>query len=76
MAHWPEHPPRRAPRPSLARYLLARLREPSTWRGIVYLIIGLTGADLAENDRDTLVSAGLLLAGFIGAAFPDRVGQK
>ena len=51
-------------------YLVARLREPSTWRGLV-LIATAIGAHLTESQVDQVVQVGLFLAGLIGAALPD-----
>ena len=51
-------------------YLLARLREPSTWRGLV-LIATACGTALSPDQQEAIVTAGLLIAGLIGAAVPD-----
>lgn len=50
-------------------YLLARLQEPSTWRGLV-LIATACGAVLSPDQQDAIVAGGLLVAGLIGAALP------
>jgi len=52
-------------------YLLARLREPSTWRGLV-LIATACGTALSPDQQEAIVTAGLLMAGLIGAALPDH----
>lgn len=52
-------------------YLIAQLQQPSTWRGLV-LVITAFGVKLAPEMMDAIVFAGLLLAGGIGAAFPDK----
>ena len=52
-------------------YLRARLLEPSTWRGLV-LISAALGAVLTPEQQEAIVTAGLLIAGLIGAAFPDK----
>ena len=52
-------------------YLQARLLEPSTWRGLV-LISAALGAVLTPEQQEAIVTAGLLVAGLIGAAFPDK----
>lgn len=52
-------------------YLVARLQEPTTWRGLV-LIATAVGAHLSESQSSGIVEAGLLVAGFIGAAMPDK----
>lgn len=51
-------------------YLVARLKEPSTWRGLV-LIATAIGARLTEAQVDQVVQVGLFIAGLIGAALPD-----
>lgn len=52
-------------------YLLARLQEPSTWRGLVLIATAL-GAVLSPDQQEAIVTAGLLVAGLIGAAVPDQ----
>lgn len=52
-------------------YLAARLKEPSTWRGIVLLLTAF-GVPIAPAMADTIVSVGLAVAGFIGVAAPDK----
>ena len=52
-------------------YLQARLLEPSTWRGLVLISTAL-GAMLTPEQQEAIVTAGLLVAGLIGAAFPDK----
>lgn len=54
----------------LKAYLLARAQEPSTWRGLV-LIVTACGVALSPAQSEAIVSAGLLLAGVIGAATAD-----
>lgn len=51
-------------------YLVARLRESSTWRGIVML---LTAAGVALNaaQMEAIVSVGMAIAGAIGVFLPD-----
>lgn len=52
-------------------YLLARLQEPSTWRGLV-LIATAAGAALSPDQQEAVIAGGLLVAGLLGAALPDR----
>ncbi len=52
-------------------YLLARLQEPSTWRGLV-LIATAAGAVLSPDQQEAVIAGGLLVAGLLGAALPDR----
>jgi len=55
----------------MKNYILARMREPSTWRGLT-LILTAVGVPLAPGVADTIVAVGLAVAGTIGAAAPDR----
>lgn len=54
-------------------YVLARLNEAATWRGLVVIATAL-GAKIAPLHFEAIVSGGLLVAGFIGAALPDKRG--
>lgn len=56
-------------------YLIARLQEPSTWRGLM-LIATACGAALSPDQQEAIVTSGLLVAGLIGAAFPDRKKEQ
>ena len=51
-------------------YLLARLQETSTWRGLVLIATAL-GYVLSPDQQEAIVAGGLLVAGLIGAAVPD-----
>jgi hypothetical protein len=53
------------------RYVIDRAKEPSTWRGLV-LIATASGAVIAPQAQEAIVTGGLFLAGLIGAALPDR----
>jgi hypothetical protein len=57
--------------PELKAYIKARLREPSTWRSLVYICTGL-GIPIAPQMAEAIVAVGLVLAGTIGATTPDR----
>lgn len=52
-------------------YLLDLLQEPSTWRGIVLIATAL-GAVLSPDQQEAIIAGGLLVAGLIGAAVPDK----
>lgn len=54
----------------MKNYILARLHEASTWRGIT---AGLTavGIVLSPEQRDAIIVAGLAIMGVIGAFVPD-----
>ncbi|PZN82524.1 MAG: hypothetical protein DM484_06270 [Candidatus Methylumidiphilus alinenensis] len=57
-------------------YILARLQEASTLRGIIIAIAGMVGYSLSEADAVQLIAAGNILAGIIGAALPDNLSKK
>jgi len=51
-------------------YLLARLAEPSTWRGIIMLATA-AGVVFTAAQAEAVIAAGLALAGLVGAFSPD-----
>jgi len=55
---------------TLMTYLYARLREASTWRGLVLLATAV-GAHLTDAQVDAIVQFGLALAGLLGVVLPD-----
>jgi hypothetical protein len=52
-------------------YLIERMKEPSTWRGLILIATGL-GAGWSQESQGIIVSAGVALAGVLGALLPDR----
>jgi hypothetical protein len=52
-------------------YILARAKEASTWRGVIYLLTAL-GVPLAPAMADAIISAGLALAGLVAVATADK----
>ena len=52
-------------------YILERMKEPSTWRGLTLLLTAL-GVPLAPGLSDAIIAAGLGIAGLIGAVMPDK----
>jgi len=52
-------------------YMIERMKEPSTWRGIVLLLTAI-GVPVAPAMADAIVSVGLAVAGLIGVATPDK----
>jgi len=52
------------------RYLLDRAKEPSTWRGIVVLLMGL-GVGISPQMIDIIISFGASAAGLIGILTSD-----
>jgi len=51
-------------------YILARAKEPSTWRGLVLLLTAV-GVPVAPAMAEAIISAGLAVAGLIGVVAPD-----
>lgn len=51
-------------------YVMTRLKEPSTWRGIILLITSI-GISLSPEQLDAFVALGLCLTGAIGTFLPD-----
>lgn len=51
-------------------FLIDRLREPSTWRGLVLLLTAL-GLTLSPEAQEAIIAAGLALAGALGVLLPD-----
>lgn len=57
---------------SVGSYLLARLKEPSTWRGFI-LVATSFGMLLDPMQSYALVSLGLALAGSAAVITPDKL---
>lgn len=55
----------------LMTYLLARLRERSTWLGFISLATAL-GLVLSETQQEAIIAAGSAVAGLVAALTPDR----
>ena len=55
----------------MSAYLLARLAESSTWRGIVMLVTAL-GVKLDPSQMSAIVTAGMAIAGAIAVFVPDK----
>ena len=58
----------------MKRYLLDRMREPSTWRGTILFLTAI-GVPIAPQLSEAIVSAGLGVAGLVGVLTPDRRGK-
>lgn len=54
------------------KYLIERLKEPSTWRGLIMIATGVAGANWSPESQETIVYVGVSLAGIVGAILPDR----
>jgi len=58
----------------MKKYLLDRMREPSTWRGAILFLTAI-GVPVAPQLAEAIVSAGLGVAGLVGVLTPDRRGK-
>lgn len=52
-------------------YLLARAKEPSTWRGL-FLLLTAIGVPVAPEMANAIITVGLGLAGAVGVATADK----
>lgn len=52
-------------------WILARLREPSSWRGLVWLL-AVFGLSLRPDQAEAIVMAGMALAGLLGVFLSDE----
>lgn len=55
----------------IIQYVLARLREPSTWRGIIMLIAG-GWATRNPDQLDAIIPVAMAIVGAVGAFIPDK----
>lgn len=51
-------------------YFLARLREPSTWRGGILFLTAM-GLPIAPAMGEAIITLGLAVAGLVGMISPD-----
>lgn len=56
---------------TLKNWLLDRLKEGSTWFGLVAMLTSL-GVILSPEQIEAVVAAGIAVAGLIAALFPER----
>ena len=59
--------------PKFKEYMKARLKEPSTWRGMILLCTAF-GVPIAPQMAEAIVAVGLALAGGVGVVAPDKRG--
>ena len=52
-------------------YLLARAKEPSSWRGLIFMLTAI-GIPVAPQLAEAVVTVGLGLAGLVGVIAPDK----
>lgn len=55
----------------MKEFVKARLKEPSTWRGII-LILTAAGVPIAPQMGEAIICVGLALAGGVGMVTPDK----
>ena len=53
------------------QFIINRLKEPSTWRGIVLFAVGVLGVRWSPESQQAVVSAGVGVAGLLGMVLPD-----
>ena len=56
------------------KYILDRLKEPSSWRGLVMIAIAF-GVSVNPELIDSIIAAGTGLAGVIGFVFKDKAAE-
>ena len=56
----------------MPKYFYDRLREPSTWRGVIMLVTAI-GIPIAPDQAESIVAIGLAVSGAIGAFVPDLI---
>lgn len=57
------------------KFVVARLKEASTWRAIVVLLIA-CGIPIAPVLADRIIAIGLAIVGLIGIFMPDQIGKE
>lgn len=57
--------------PKFKTYMMDRLKEPSTWRGLI-LIATACGVPIAPGMAEGIICLGLALAGGVGVVAPDK----
>jgi hypothetical protein len=55
----------------MKNYLLNRMREASTWRGMVAMITAL-GVALSPDQQTAVISLGMAIVGALGVFLPDQ----
>ena len=56
------------------KYIIDRLKEPSSWRGLV-MIATAFGVSVNPELLSSIIAAGTGLAGIIGVVFNDKVAE-
>ena len=55
-------------------WLIARLCEPSSWRGII-LLLTVCGMKLEPDQQEAIIAAGLAIVGLIGVFTKDKTNE-
>lgn len=55
----------------MKNYLLARMKEASTYRGIV-LVLTAAGVGISPAMAEAIIAAGVGVAGLLGVVMPDK----
>ena len=56
----------------MKKWILNRLKEPSTWRGLIAIATA-CGVQLAPDQINAIVAVGLALIGLVGTFTPDKI---
>jgi hypothetical protein len=54
-------------------YILARLSEGSTWRGIIWIMTSLGLMQVSDDQAEHIASLGMAAVGVVGALWPDKL---
>jgi hypothetical protein len=60
----------------MKQFLINRLYEASTYRGIIYLIAGITGMQVPPDQVEVVIAGAVALGGLIGSFLPDSLKKK
>lgn len=57
-------------------YILARFKEPSTWRASIWVLTSFGLFALHGEQKEAIIALGCLLSGGVGIVAPDKLGSK
>lgn len=57
---------------AVARFMLARAQEPSSWRGAILVLSGVVGVTIEPALALHIISAGVSIAGLVGILTADK----
>lgn len=58
---------------SMGQYLVARLKEPSTWRSAIWVATSFGLIALQGEQKEAIIALGMALSGAVGIATPDKL---